>query len=182
MNDSASKICVAGDSAGGTLTLSLLLHIRTHPRLQKPAVALLISPWVTVLSPLHHETPSDYLVVSTLHKYGGQYLKDVSNSPLTFLASPGLSNNLKTWKDATPTNGWIVAYGAEELLRDDISTWITLLVKADIDVYPVKAEKGIHAWPVASLYLGESMDGRLNGLRILVDTMTERIHTRKYAP
>ena len=74
-----SKVCMSGDSAGATLILSLLLHLAngqhgTAPkRTLLPGMAVLISPWVTLVSSKDVNTPSDYLDATNLHHYARQY-------------------------------------------------------------------------------------------------------------
>jgi hypothetical protein len=42
----------------------------------------------------------------------------------------------------------------------------------------VESKGGIHAWPVASLYLGESRERRLYGLQSIVRGIRERMFSR----
>lgn len=66
--DDPGRICVSGDSAGATIILRLLLRL-ANMNLQgmKPAFAVLISPWVTLVSDKDHNTRSDYLDIGRLH-------------------------------------------------------------------------------------------------------------------
>ena len=80
---SPSKIVVSGDSAGASLVLSLLLYLGNKrsgisngglaPELFLPGMAVLISPWVTLISPKDRNTASDYLDADNLHQYAKQY-------------------------------------------------------------------------------------------------------------
>ncbi|KAK6950136.1 hypothetical protein Daesc_008462 [Daldinia eschscholtzii] len=123
----ANRICVSGDSAGATIVLSLLLHLANISRhlekmnrttgawrLAKPGMAVLISPWVTLVSSRHQNTASDYLNTENLHRYARQYAgeKVSVNDPLL---SPGNCRDVSWWKHATPSKGIFVAYGAEEI-------------------------------------------------------------------
>ncbi|KAL9050467.1 MAG: hypothetical protein Q9162_006614 [Coniocarpon cinnabarinum] len=85
---------VAGDSAGATLVLTLLLYIATQQEhgkgvangvvrtsegvaegpLKKPDHATLISAWCRLISESNHNTASDYLNADSLHLYARQYL------------------------------------------------------------------------------------------------------------
>jgi acetyl esterase/lipase len=51
--EDSSRICLSGDSAGGPLILSLLLHYGLTDRWRddRPGLAVLLSPWVTIVSP-----------------------------------------------------------------------------------------------------------------------------------
>jgi len=178
MNGRAENVCVAGDSAGGTLILSLLLYLQTHS-LEKPGLAILISPWVTIVSHLHINTASDYLDVKTLHQYGAQYLDNVHSAREDVIASPGHCKDLKRLKNASPTHGFIIAWGREEMLHMDIQSFVVRLEKAGVNVQAYTAKAGIHAWPVAALYLGEDLEKRLSGLRDIVNNITVRLSREK---
>jgi acetyl esterase/lipase len=171
----ASKICVAGDSAGGTLVMSLLLHLRTHAVLMKPALAVLISPWVTILEDNHADTASDFLSVYTLHQYGHQYLGATSpRSHLMHVASPGLERASMVWSEAAPTHGFIVSWGTEEVMACDISGWVGRLKKeSSVTVRTIEDQGKIHAWPVVALYLGDNLDRRLEDLKVLAKNVVE---------
>lgn len=101
-----SRIVVAGDSAGATLVMSLLLSLaregdagtaeqedlgrtRRESREKKqglrPGFATLISPWCKLVSGDHVDTASDYLNSGSLHLYARQYIGHVppTNSTMT---------------------------------------------------------------------------------------------------
>jgi acetyl esterase/lipase len=179
MNDNGTRICVSGDSAGGSLVLSLLLHLRNVSQFRQPGLAVLISPWVTTLSQDHVNTASDYLDMNTLHQYGAQYMANVDVSARDVFASPGNRTEMKTWIEASPISGWIVAWGIEELLHSDINTFVSRLKKAGLEVSSILAPEGIHAWPVAALYLGDSREQRLLGLKTIVERMRQKMDFRK---
>jgi acetyl esterase/lipase len=170
----SNKICIAGDSAGGTLALSLLLTIGSHPILgaRKPAYATLISPWVTLLSDRSRNTASDYLDAARLAQYAHLYLR---SNTLDDVASPGQCMNAEKWRRASPSKGWFFIFGSEEVLSPEIWDLIQRLQK-HCDVVDVVEEQGsIHAWPIVSLYLGQTKLKRLTGLAQIVGQMTERM-------
>jgi acetyl esterase/lipase len=175
-----SLVCVSGDSAGATLVLSLLLHL-SNPNekqalqtLPKPRLAVLISPWVTLLSARHANTKSDYLDTHTLHRYALQYAGPrVSTSDS--LVSPGSCHDVEWWRRASPTEGFFITYGAEEVFAPDIEDLLRLLRKADVSVASLGEEGGIHAWPVASLFLSTSRAKRLKGLNTIVAQIREKM-------
>ncbi|KAL1643864.1 hypothetical protein SLS58_004537 [Diplodia intermedia] len=166
ITEDPARICVGGDSAGGTLILSLLLYIANHPRHHGglPALATMISPWVTLVSPNNRNTASDYLNSDSLHLYGKQYVgnKISIDDPMV---SPGNCTDLKQWARATPSAGWCFLYGSEEVLGPEIRELVRVLKKGGALVDVEEEEGGIHAWPVASLYLGETGEERLKGLQ-----------------
>lgn len=170
-----SRVCVAGDSAGATLILSMLLSLSDHSEYgdRFPKLAAMISPWVTVISERNKNTASDYLDQKSLHMYGSQYI-GMKVSPQDPLASPGECRDLSRWRKASPTDGWFFLYGSEEVLAPECRNLIQRLKKAEVEV-DVHEEQGfIHAWPVATLYLGETKEARLRGLRNIVNIMKRR--------
>lgn len=190
----ASKVCVAGDSAGGTLILSLLLELGAQESIQKqrgvrpsvtgglsdprpptsglPQMAVLISPWVTLMTNLHYPSEVDYLDRQTLWRYAHEYAGKsmVQQTP----ASPGSCVDEELWKAAAPRRGMFITYGGEEVLAPDISNFLRRREKSGIEVKALKYEDGVHAWPVASLFLSSSDEARLKGLRSIVGEVRSR--------
>ncbi|PSR78734.1 Alpha/Beta hydrolase protein, partial [Coniella lustricola] len=217
MAGDSARVCVAGDSAGGTLVLSLLLHL-AHPKLvvlvdnddndnnnksnnkadkggkggkkvhllpgttrhlRKPDMSVLISPWPALHSPLYKNTSSDYLDADALQLYASQYAGTPAHVH-DHLASPGDCKDVAWWRDAClSTGGIFIAYGQEEVFAPEIEKLVQLLHKAGADVSVRKQDAGIHAWPVVSLFLGDSAEQRLKGLRSMVKEMRSRIAPAK---
>lgn len=176
---SAAKICVSGDSAGATLILSMLLqpgHLEQDPHvqsLQKPGLAILLSPWTHLVSPLNQNTRSDYLDRNSLHLYAKQYAGEATMTDEVI--SPGLS--ITRWKQASPLNGYRVVYGSEEVFSPGIQEMITNIKNNGAAVKEYRHQDGIHAWPVVNLFLGRSRKERLLGL----DVVTEYIMSSSMA-
>ncbi|KAK3368226.1 Alpha/Beta hydrolase protein [Podospora didyma] len=180
-----SIVCVSGDSAGATLILSLLLHLGCteadgqdrSSQLRKPALALLVSPWVTLVSTRHKNTDSDYLDVQQLHRYGKQFAG--SN---VFLrdprASPGCCKDVAWWRRASPSNGIFITYGKEEVFAAEIEELIGVLQQANVLVGSKGEAGGIHAWPVASLFLSSTRGKRLHGLKTMTREIRKRVPPR----
>ncbi|KAI0481235.1 alpha/beta-hydrolase [Xylariaceae sp. FL0804] len=180
------KICVSGDSAGATIVLSLLLHLANlgrHAdkmdgvgswRLPKPGLAVLISPWVTLVSDKHRNTPSDYLDASHLHRYARQYSGEMvaTDDPLL---SPGDCKDVSWWNRACPSKGIFVGYGAEEVFAPEVERLVAFFKDNGIEVRSQGEAGGIHAWPVASLFLCSLLEERKKGLKVLVQEMRENI-------
>ncbi|KAL1875905.1 hypothetical protein VTK73DRAFT_9760 [Phialemonium thermophilum] len=178
-------ICVGGDSAGAALVLSMLLYLARHNsscgdgagqvrRIPKPALAVLISPWVTLVSERHRNSTSDYLDVDALRKYGLQFAgsKRLGNNPL---ASPGNCKDVAWWRNAAPTKGILITYGQEEVIAPEIKDLVGILQKMGLDLDAEEEPAGIHAWPIASLFLSSSTEQRYKGVRRLVDKVREKI-------
>ncbi|KAI1105920.1 cation efflux family-domain-containing protein [Jackrogersella minutella] len=182
-----NRICVSGDSAGATIMLSLLLHIANISRhlenmdstgawrLAKPGMAVLISPWVTLVSSKHQNNASDYLDAGNLHHYARQYAgeKISVDDPLL---SPGNCRDIAWWKNAIPSKGIFIAYGAEEVFAPEVTDLIRFLEENDMKVNSREEKGGIHAWPVACLFLSSSLRDRQKGLKSLVEEIRDNIH------
>jgi acetyl esterase/lipase len=186
-----SIVCVSGDSAGANLILGLLLYLARGGRagagagswpvndraLTKPGFAVLISPWTTLISPLHKNTANDYLDDGTLRRFGLQYTgtKVSTDDPLV---SPGKCNDVSWWKEASPTKGIFVTYGQEEVLAPEIKELVGIWKNATVRVEADAEIGGIHAWPVASHFLSNSSEQRLKGLRKIVEEIRQQIRPR----
>jgi acetyl esterase/lipase len=188
-----SKIVVSGDSAGATLILSLLLRLGNGGILKnglvngtshndtRPGMAVLISPWVTLISPQDKNTASDYLDVENLHLYARQYAGP-RISPHDPLISPGMCKDVEWWREAAPSKGFFMPFGKEEVFAPEIRDFVRLLNKAEIHVVDQEAEGGIHAWPVASLFLATTREERLKGLKSIVKQISEGMGASDRAP
>lgn len=188
--EDASKICVAGDSAGAGIVLTMLFHMASTGskaqhvshgvpnRLEKPGYAVLISPWVTMVSSLHKNTASDYLEANHLHNYAKQYAGG-ANLVNDSLVSPGSCRDISWWKNAFPENGMHITYGAEEMLASGITNLIEFLGENDFKVTSRAETSEVHAWPVVSLFLCDSVDDRRKGLSDIVNRIKENISIEK---
>ncbi|PNY27057.1 Uncharacterized protein TCAP_03007 [Tolypocladium capitatum] len=190
----ASKVCVAGDSAGGTLVLSLLLELGaqagnqqrkgvkpgdrgrllepTPPALPVPRLATLISPWVKLMSNLHYPSKVDYLDRQTLWRYAHGYAGEsmLHQHP----ASPGSCVDDELWKAASPQFGYFITFGEEEVFAPDIESFVKRQARSGIEMEALQFDGGIHAWPVASLFLSSTAEKRLQGLRSIVEQISKR--------
>lgn len=52
---------------------------------------------------------------------------------------------------------------------------MNLLRKADVRAKTKEAEGGIHAWPVAALFLSSTREERQKGLRMIVEEIQQRM-------
>ena len=119
----------------------------------RPGMAILISPWVTLVSIKHKNTPGDYLDVDTLHLYAHQYAGEKVAVNDALKSSPGNCKDLELWRQASPSNGFgFLFFGSEEVFALEIRDLITLLRKTGANVETREEEGGIHAWPVATLF------------------------------
>lgn len=174
--DDPSRVCVAGDSAGGTLILSLLLHNAQQADFERrrPGFAALISPWTTISSSQNRDTPSDFLNAESLHMYGLQYAgsEEKLSDPLV---SPGMCKDGSWWVKASPIAGFCVMYGSEEVLGPEARDLIVLLRHNGCSV-TVREEPGaIHAWPVVTMFLADTQTERQKGLKDLTRMIVQAI-------
>ncbi|KAI9706854.1 MAG: hypothetical protein M1820_004633 [Bogoriella megaspora] len=176
----SSQICVGGDSAGATLILSMLLQksMDKSKRESLPGTAIMISPWVNLVSVKNCDTPSDYLNADSLHLYGNQYAGSMASldDPLV---SPAKCTDLEWWRRASPEHGWSFFFGAEEVFAPETKELIRKLKKTDANVYVHEEPGSIHAWPVASLFLGRDKEERQHGLRNIVEFIRQNIGLRE---
>ena len=191
----ASKVCIGGDSAGGSLLLSLLQELGAQkstpeertvqpnvrgglsdpkpPSLELPRLAALISPWITLMTNLHYPSKVDYLSRKTLWKYAHEYAGEsmINQYP----ASPGCCTDDQLWRASSPERGYVVTYGDEEVFAPDIENFLKRQEKLGIELHTDRITGGIHAWPVASLFLSNTESRRLAGLRVIVNEMQARM-------
>lgn len=183
-----SIVCVSGDSAGAALILSLLLYIANPSRdigrvigngdgggIKRPALAVLISPWATLVSSRYRNSTSDYLDANTLKRYGQQFAgsRVSRDDPLV---SPGSCKDGLWWRKASPEKGIVVTYGQEEMLAPEIRELTRVLQKAGVTVESEGEAAGIHAWPVASHFVSGSTRERHKGIKNLVEKIRDRVH------
>jgi acetyl esterase/lipase len=190
VNHDPARIVVSGDSAGATLILSLLLHISNDNksdydfgsankwRMTVPAMAVLISPWVTLVSSQDKNTVSDYLDADSLHLYAKQYAgsKISVHDPLI---SPGNCKDVDWWRGACPEKGFYFCYGAEEVFAPEIRDLLSMLgcVEGLEDLVESREEKGgIHAWPVAALFLSSKLSSTMD--RQIVSSRVKHVSTQ----
>jgi acetyl esterase/lipase len=166
-----SRICVSGDSAGATLILSLLLrNEKVGEPVPRPGLAVLLSPWTHLVSELNQNTRSDYLDSNSLHLYARQYAGKASvDDPVI---SPGRTRS--GWQLSAPVKGYHIMYGAEEVFAPGIQDTVKNMKRSGATVETAQEDAGIHAWPVVDLFLADSPEDRLHGLR----RMTEVVYSK----
>jgi acetyl esterase/lipase len=133
---------------------------------RKPGLAVLISPWPTLISELHRETRSDFLTVDSLHAYACSYACYTAiDHPIL---SPGCCDDMEWLREASPVHGYQVFFGSEELLADDVRRWEDGMRRAGVGVEVKERIGEVHAGVVADLFLKSRRDQRIRGLRDVV--------------
>ncbi|KAL5614801.1 hypothetical protein BROUX41_004890 [Berkeleyomyces rouxiae] len=199
-----SQICIAADSAGAFLAMSLMTAIgsrsyRTNELtsdfsqlstsnsnfadrkktvgsmlgfdFKAPGTVILISPWLSLISGKQNATASDYITPKILRKYAELYAPSISTSCKKIDSkSLGPSLTAAGVSSVRPKNGYIVWFGEEEVLADDILEWVTILRTRGSQVTTIKRSAGIHVWPAASFFI-RANNSRLDDMELIVDEM-----------
>jgi acetyl esterase/lipase len=110
---SPSKLIVCGDSAGGNLTMSLLVALREN-HLPQPALAMLFCPWVDVSNSgesMQTNASADWIFLDFLEKGSRDFANGLD------LRDPRLSPASANFADTAPM---YIQVGKNELLYDQV--------------------------------------------------------------
>jgi monoterpene epsilon-lactone hydrolase len=133
------QIVVAGDSAGGGLTVALMLALR-EANMPLPAGGVCLSPWFDLALTARSLTTnrqSDYLNDAILHASAAMYLGD--HDVREPLASP-------LYADLHGLPPLLIQVGAAEMLRDDGRRLAARARKAGVDVTLEEYAGMVHVW------------------------------------
>jgi acetyl esterase/lipase len=136
---SADCIVVAGDSAGGGLTLALLLALR-DAHVPLPAAAICFSPWVDLAmtgASLHENGATDYINNEILQATAQMYLD--GHDPCDPLVSP-------LYGDLRGLPPLLIQVGSAELLYDDGSRFAQRARRAGVEVEFDAVPGMVHVW------------------------------------
>lgn len=147
------RIVVAGDSAGGGLTLATLLALRDRGR-QQPALGVPISPWTDLT--LSGESMTSMADRDPMvNRAGLQRMADwyaAGCDPTEPLVSP-------VFADPTGLPPLLIHVGEAETLRDDAVRFAERAAKAGVDVTLEVWPEMIHVWHVLGTDVPESEAG-----------------------
>lgn len=148
----ASRLAIAGDSAGGGLTLATLLAARDK-RLAMPACAVAISPWC------------DLSQSSEAYRTRAKRDPIVSKDGLNAMASTYLNGADARTPLASPVFGdlnglppLLVQVGSEEVLHDDSMTLKARAEAAGVEISLESWGGMIHVWHIFHPILSEGRD------------------------
>ena len=144
------QITVTGDSAGGGLTIALLVALRER-RIPMPAAAVALSPWTDLSASgesWQENAKADYMINGPKLKEAARlYLKDAS--PQTPLASPVYAN----LHGLPPL---LIQVGSEEVLLSDSQRLAESARLSGVDVTLEVWEGMQHVWHFAASFVPEA--------------------------
>jgi epsilon-lactone hydrolase len=169
------QVIVAGDSAGGTLTLALLIHLRDHNR-PLPAAAVCLSPapdltfsgesWV-------FNSKKDLLLDERKERKSVEiYLKGAD--PHTPLASP-------TFGDLRGLPPMLIQIGSHELLLSDAERFAQKAREAGVEVTLEVWPEMQHEWQFAAKILPEGKRA-ISSIGAFVEAVLSRSAQREDVP
>jgi acetyl esterase/lipase len=148
----AGDIIIAGDSAGGGLTISTLVSLK-EKGIPSPAAAVLISPWVDMAitgDSIISKADIDPMVTKEgLIEMAEAYMGDTD--PRTPLASP-------LFADLEGLPPMLIHVGTAEILLDDAIRMFDHARKAGVEVTLNKAEDMCHVWHFFTIMLPEALE------------------------
>ena len=140
LNNGHNKIIIAGDSAGGGLSMATMFKIREQ-QLQLPIAAVLISPWVDLThsgETIKTKANIDPLIApELLEVFGPKYYNN--ESPLNIYVSPLFGE----MKELPPT---LIHVGTKEILLDDSYRLAKKMNKEGVNVTLDVWEDQMHVW------------------------------------
>jgi len=149
----ANRLAIAGDSAGGGLTIATLVTLRDQ-KLALPACAVAISPWVD-LEGIGNSMAARAAQDPMVQKVGLQWMADMylkGQNPRSPLAAP-LHADLKGLPPV------LVQVGTAETLLDDATRIAEKLHSAGVDVRLAIWPNMLHVFPFFAPILSEGRDG-----------------------
>ncbi|WOF23937.1 alpha/beta hydrolase [Microbacterium betulae] len=148
----ASDVVVAGDSAGGGLTIALLVAIR-DAGLDAPAAAVVLSPWVDL-------SLSGPTVASKAAADPSLDEKGLSNAARHYLAGadPETPTASPLFADLTGLPPLLIEVGEAEILLSDATRLAAAAGEAGVDVRLHVWPGMVHDWAVFAFMLGEGRE------------------------
>lgn len=148
-----NRLAIAGDSAGGGLTIATLVNLRDQ-KLSLPACAVAISPWVDLEglgnSMVTRSAQDPMVQKDSLKWFAAQYL---GNAPATTPLAAPLHADLKGLPPI------LVQVGTAETLLDDATRIAEKLHTAGVEVRLAIWPNMLHVFPLFAPVLSEGRDG-----------------------
>lgn len=158
----AERVMVAGESAGGNLTLALCLRL-AEEGLPPPSGLILISPWVdlTDLQGPNWETTKDFVPGDLASDFATSYASGVMRP--TGLVSPALASK-EQLRVVPPT---LLIYGGGEYLAGQCAVLSNKLQAAGVFVDEFVGEGMVHGFPI----FADCAYGRIGHMFVLGQTV-----------
>lgn len=131
-----ARIVIAGDSAGGGLSVATMLRARERG-LPLPRAAVLVCPWIDLTDENHDEDPDDWLTGAWGAAFGDAYRGALASD------HPSLSPARAELAGLPPT---LIQTGTAELLHPQIVTFARALAAAGVRVELEEARDMVHDW------------------------------------
>jgi len=161
-----SKIVISGDSAGGGLTVALLIRIRDE-NAPRPAAGVCLSPWLDLVATgesILKLADEDPLIDLTSVKQFALYY-----APEEKLKHPWIS---PLYADLTGLPPIYIQVSTSEILLDDTRRFAEKAQFAGIDIQVEYWEKMVHVWQAFGSYLPEALQA-IQKLGIYIEKKTE---------
>ncbi|KAI9734245.1 MAG: hypothetical protein M1834_002349 [Cirrosporium novae-zelandiae] len=186
----SSKIAIMGESAGAHLALSFLTDLQLRSvgdpaalpskssiSLPKPAIAVLVSPWIDLLTrhPRARDLETrDFMGKTTLDAYSKLLLQTTPPRIQALYENFGQDVPERgLWQTILPAKTWVSA-GGDELFVEDIKAFVKHVEQGGANVTFELTQGETHAWQskiavmdrrkfLAASQGGESIDGLMKG-------------------
>jgi len=161
----SSKIVIAGDSAGGGLTVALLIRIKDE-NAPKPSAAVCLSPWLDLASTgetaitLANEDPM--IDLESVKHFALFY------APQEKLQHPWVSPLYADLKELPPI---YIQVSTSEILLDDTRRFFEKALAAGVDIQVDYWDKMVHVWQAFGVYLPEAIEA-IEKLGIYIEKKT----------
>ncbi|KAH0836928.1 hypothetical protein AYO21_01761 [Fonsecaea monophora] len=161
---SPSKIILCGDSAGGNLVASLLVYLRDHDDIPRPACSVMISPW---LDPsLSKTAKSPFAGVDFVYGDGtcegtrgmAQLIAGKDHSP----SDPEISLARSTDLKSIPPH--LCCYGTAEVYQEDSKMWIAQCLADGVDVTEYSGKGAVHTFVLGGLTADAKLEEEADGV------------------
>jgi len=157
----------------GNLAAALLVYLRDHPSIPRPAGTILISPWLDPSLSRTAESP----FVGTDFVYGdgtcngtrlmAKALAGDKYDPSSPEISLALSKNLK----GVPSH--MCCYGSAEVYQEDSKMWIQRCKEDAVDVTEYCGKGAVHTFPLGGLTADSKLENESD--EILLDYIVKQV-------
>lgn len=147
-----NKIVIAGDSAGGGLTIALKIRIRDE-NAPKPAAGVCLSPWLDLAS-------TGETAVTLADEDPMIDLKSIKHFALFYAPKEKLEHPWVSpfYADLTGLSPIYIQVSTSEILLDDTRRFAEKAQIAGVDIQVDYWDKMVHVWQAFGIYLPEALE------------------------